>query len=103
MPFPFKKKSDEIPAPEPIERPMRKRPMMPMAMGAKPKMVAEKPEVEEEAAPAGDIGSLGEKYGLSPDETKALVKEAMQHFMGMCGGEEEVPEGTEGETEEIPA
>ncbi len=90
MPFPFKKKSDDIPAPEPMEAPMRKQSIM-----AKPKS---EPELEE-ATPAGDIGSLGEKYGLPPNETKALAKEIMQHFMGMCGGEEKSEYEGENEAE----
>ena len=98
MPFPFKKKPEDIGAPEPMEG-MRKQPMM--AKKPMPGMGKEMPE-EEPAAPAGDIGSLGEKYGLAPEETNAFAREIMQHFMGMCGSAE-APEVNESETEEYPA
>jgi hypothetical protein len=87
MPFPFKKKSDDIPAPEPMEG-MRKQSAMSKMSGMGGKSMIGKepmPEMGEEHAESGDLGALGEKYGLSPDETKALAKEIMGHFMGMCG------------------
>ena len=97
MPFPFKKKSaDEPGMPESPEMPMRKQPAMAKASTPKPAM---EPTAEPEETPTGEVSghaakivAEGEKYGLSPQESKSFAGFVLQACMEGMGGEDEAAE-----------
>ena len=97
MPFPFKKKDDEIGSPEPLDMPKRKPPMF------EPEAAPEAEAPGEDMAEATGISAIGERFGLAPEDAEAFAREVMQHFMGMCGEAKAEPEVNESETEDYPA
>jgi hypothetical protein len=100
MPFPPKKKPamSDLAAPEPMEA-KKKAPV-----SAQPDVE----EIHEQGESNMDFAAIGEKFGLSEDESKAFAYDVLEACMKATGGakhEEDEPEldVNESETENYPA